>query len=1855
MSPSSNDQALLFVVHGQAVPPDATRGGPTGTGRPLGERTRVLQRVQMGALRGGAPQRLSARPGQDAVVLHIADGPSLVLHPLTAKALMQAQAPGVRAGADETAIPAQLGWPGLAPRGATRGGLGSALISAVEVITGIALEPAARLTARRLARRFDEQVTPGVHPLSAEAMATPLKGHAPLQRIPAAPADAPLLVLLHGTFSDTHGTFGKLWLHHPQRVRDLFGHYGGRVYALDHPTLSASPIDNALMLAQALPDGARVHLLTHSRGGLVGEVLARVCAHPELDEAALAPFKAEGHRDQLRALRALAAELKGRDIRVERLLRVACPARGTLLASGRLDAYVSVLKWTLELAGVPVAPQLLDFLGEVASHRTDPQELPGLQAMTPLSPLVQWLHASDAHGPLPGQLRVVAGDIEGDSVRAWVKTLLADAFYWTDNDLVVQTRSMYGGTPRAANGAQAGASFVLERGGNVTHFAYFSHPRTAQAVCDGLTQEQPAGFRAIGPLSWAGQSETGVRAAPARGEAREAARRPAVILLPGILGSHLAVHRERVWLSLRIIGGLDRLAWQGHAGEALPDGPIGAFYDKLARRLSETHELIPFGFDWRRPIEEEARRLANCMERALAAREDSGQPVRLLAHSMGGVLARTVQLERPDVWERWAQRPGARLLMLGTPNGGSFAPMQVLSGDDNFGNALVAFGLPFQDHRARQIMAAMPGFLQLQAGLLDPSLGLASSQRWTELAEQDMNTLERALTWHSEGPQRSIYRWGIPPQPVLDQARALRERLDRQAREALPGFRDRLVMVVGRSRFTPAGYEIDDDEGLVYLDRPEGGDGRVTQESALLPGVRAWRLDCAHGDLPKAERAFDAYLDLLERGETTRLEPVVATARGSPAEPTEAPTVRSRPSRQARAIDEPLLDVHALLDPENLHPAQPPAPGSAPLAITVHNRDLVFVGQTLLIGHYASSRLTGTEAVADRLLGGVPSASLAAGLYPEAPGTHQIFVNRHENPARPLSLPQPPWVVVAGLGAEGKLGSAQLVHTICQATIAWAMRLAEDPAGPPAQFELTSTLIASGGSGIHVGTSAQALAHGVREANARLAQGQWPQVSHLHINELYLDRAAEAWSALQMLAGAAQGHFRLSPLIESGPGALRRPLDSGYRGTGYDFVSAIVHDDRHGEPVITYTLDTKRARSEVRQQPLQQRLIHDLVTTASNHLTRDPQLGRTLFQLLVPQDLESSLEGTSELVLELDDRSATIPWELLDAPLDRRRDPKEPWAIRNRLVRRLRTEVFRSQVRDATIEDHALVVGEPASGPTPLAELPGARAEARAVATALLGPKGMAENEVRRLIADEDGHKPGAADIINALFERPYRVLHIAGHGEPAAARDSGPTRPALRGVVLSDGAFIGPREIEAMRVVPELVFLNCCHLAADKSASLAGADNRSELAAGLAQQLIRIGVRCVVAAGWAVADGAAAAFATTFYQRLLDGQRFMDAVQAGRVEAYRTDGTSNTWAAYQCYGDPDWVWQRAGSEADNAPLPVEQRYASVASPSALVVALESLIAQCNTGNLAPAEMVVRLRHLQQRFQEPWGGSGAIAEAFGLAWREADQLDEAVHWFEQAVRADDGSAGIRAAEQLANVLARRAWYRLRSASRSPDEMSEALWQARVDVARALDSLQALVALADSVERASLQGGTFKRLAQIERLAHERGLTPDDAACAKALACMAEHYQRAETLALRQGQDEAFHPAMNLLAADVVRGHPLDPRRVAQASDSLRRQHARAPNFWSAVADAELLILQALDQNQLAQAQAGIDAMLVDLHAHAGSSWLWKSPTDQLEFLLGLAGAGQRGTAHREAAALLLQRLRRYAGAAAGAA
>jgi CHAT domain-containing protein len=60
------------------------------------------------------------------------------------------------------------------------------------------------------------------------------------------------------------------------------------------------------------------------------------------------------------------------------------------------------------------------------------------------------------------------------------------------------------------------------------------------------------------------------------------------------------------------------------------------------------------------------------------------------------------------------------------------------------------------------------------------------------------------------------------------------------------------------------------------------------------------------------------------------------------------------------------------------------------------------------------------------------------------------------------------------------------------------------------------------------------------------------------------------------------------------------------------------------------------------------------------------------------------------------------------------------------------------------------------------------------------------------------------------------------------------------------------------------------------------------------------MGVRAVVAAGWEVDDDAAQTFAQTFYDRMLSGASFGEAVFRARKAAFDNHPLVNTWGAYQ-------------------------------------------------------------------------------------------------------------------------------------------------------------------------------------------------------------------------------------------------------------------------------------------------------------------------------------------------------------------
>jgi tetratricopeptide (TPR) repeat protein len=1799
---------ITFVIPGQMHPAGASTAPARG---------RLKASVRVGTQRdAGDVVRVTARPGEDVVVLTIANGPTLVLHPEDARDLMRAQGgSGTRSAAmasadGEVAVSPQLGWPGLeatATRGATRGWMGQALLSAFDVITGLFKDPAVTLASAAITRKVDGGVDAGVYELSSDPLPASLKGSGRKRdAVPAAADGGPLLVLVHGTFVDTISTFGKLWTMHPQTVRELFRTYSDRVYALDHPTMGESPIANALTLVRALPAGARLHLVTHSRGGLVGEVLARACGGGALTSDELAPFSDSKYSQHLKDLKALVKMAQSKGLKVERVVRVACPARGTTLASKRLDAYLSVLQWGLQLAGVPVAPHFVDFLHEVARRRADPSELPGLEAMMPESAVVAWLNRGE--DALPGELRVVAGDLEGDSIGSWVKTLLSDAFYWTDNDLVVQTRSMYGGAPRHANAAGASASFLLDRGGKVTHFNYFANDRTVGAIASALIDAAPAGFAAIGPLSWAGEDASGTRAAKAVARSRggrdqDAADRPAVFVLPGILGSNLKLDGKRIWLGFRFINGLKKLAWDPATADRFePDGPIGSSYDDLIERLADSHEVIPFAYDWRRPIEDEALRLAKAVDTALAARGASGQPVRLLAHSMGGLVARTMRLEAPETWQRMMARDGARLLMLGTPNGGSWAPMQTLSGDDTFGNALVAFGSLFDNGGAREMMAGMPGFIQLQAALLDPTLGLDKATTWQKLADDDIAALRDRSIWHDERQQLTIYEWGAPPQSVLDKAVALRRKLDAQV-ETLGTDTHKMLLVIGHAAFTPAGI-VTGADGLEYLNTPDDGDGRVTLASALLPGVRTWKIDAEHGKLPDVASAFAAYIELLNTGETRQLEAYEPVSRGgrssgAPAATTAKALVRSRPSRGLQSAQPPSIEADVLgLGSDGDERSQHARRKTAALSVTVLNGDLKFVHQPLLVGHYSSLKLTGAEHAIDKLVGGNMSRALNARLYPDAIGSHQIFGNQRTNPDNPLEMARPLAAVVVGLGQEGKLRALELVYTVRQAVLAYAQRLSEQEGGAPAHFEMAATLMGSGGTGISAGSAAQSIVQGALEGTLQMKDSNWPQLAKLTLIEQYLERASDAWRALQLQELATPNRLRLLGKVQSGPGALRRSLDSSYRGVSYDFISALpVAGGDSASPCIAYTLDTKRARTEVHAQHTQGALVRELVASGSNDANTDKRIGRTLFNLLVPVEIEPFLGGSSETVIELEAGTAVIPWELLDTNADERSGDQRPWAIRSKLIRKLRTEQFRDRVADASPDDSVLVIGEPKCDPTLYGPLPGARREAIAVAAQLTAPGcGIAADKVVSLVDQND-----AQTIINALFERRYRVVHIAGHGEPTAHG----------GVVLSGiKTYLGANEVRAMRTVPELVFLNCCHLAGRDATTTLQPYDRAAFAANIAEELIRVGVRCVIAAGWAVEDEPAEKFATAFYAALVGGGRFIDAVGSARNAAWNANRLGNTWAAYQCYGDPEWFWRREGADAQRPTQPLGDEFAGVASPPSLVLALETIATRSQYAGANPASQLDKLRYLEAEFASLWGSMGAVAEAFGVAYAGAKSVDKAIEWYRAALYAQDGSASFRAAEQFGNLLVRRA-----EKLADPDA-------AREGIEAGIGQLKRLVAVQPTIERENLLASAWKRLTMVEWRSPGRHKEAK-----AALEAAVQHYSAAEAMARKNGTENLFYPAKNCISAELrdafieKRVPKLDEARLKVVSDSLQKAVADKPDFWSVVGQSELLILAALAKGQLASAEPGVTTSLRELKTRVPAAWMWDSIYSEAQFTL----------------------------------
>jgi pimeloyl-ACP methyl ester carboxylesterase len=330
-----------------------------------------------------------------------------------------------------------------------------------------------------------------------------------------------------------------------------------------------------------------------------------------------------------------------------------------------------------------------------------------------------------------------------------------------------------------------------------------------------------------------GAAEYRQLASLARRGRRTAVADPAlrVLVVPGIMGSQLGMLRaaplphDIVWLDPLDIerGRLATLRMPGTA-RIVPLGVVLFSYLRLKLYLRAQGFAAEFhDYDWRLPVAELGRALAERVRAARPAR------VAIIAHSMGGLVARAALAHSHTGHVQ-------RLVLLGTPNCGSFAAVQAVRGTYAAVRKVARLALRTSaETLAAEVFSTFPSLYDL----------LPCGPGGIDLLD--------ARAWPVSGPQ---------PRPELLEGA-------RRARQELVPPDERFAVIVGVGQETVTAVTRRRDEFVYTLTRL--GDGTVPAASAGLAGAHTVYARVAHSDLTRDPQVAAAVADLIRRGATRRL------------------------------------------------------------------------------------------------------------------------------------------------------------------------------------------------------------------------------------------------------------------------------------------------------------------------------------------------------------------------------------------------------------------------------------------------------------------------------------------------------------------------------------------------------------------------------------------------------------------------------------------------------------------------------------------------------------------------------------------------------------------------------------------------------------------------------------------------------------------------------------------------------------------------------------------------------------------------------------------------------------------------
>jgi len=927
---------------------------------------------------------------------------------------------------------------------------------------------------------------------------------------------------------------------------------------------------------------------------------------------------------------------------------------------------------------------------------------------------------------------------------------------------------------------------------------------------------------------------------------------PMVYVLPGLMGSRIGTRGKLlddvIWLDpVEVAAGhLTRLA--------LPRGarlvPLGVMLLN-ALKLKLSLQVAGFdarfhAYDWRRGIEG----LAHDLNTRIA--NEGSREVLLVGHSMGGVVAR-VALDSD---------PGriARVVQLGSPNLGSFAPVLALRAVYPTVRKLAALDLHHNaEDLARIVFRTLPSLHEL---LPDPrlsgSLDLFDPPAWPDDAlRPDHRQLEAAAI----------------------------------ARERWPSADPRCLHIVGVRQETVTQARLHGREFHYSLEHD--GDGTVPLRLATLPGARHWFVAEKHGGLPNNGKVISAVIDLLRTGDTERLPDSTRRSRAKGSRVvTESVMRRVAPHKvrwqdlsadARRRLLEPVIspEFHGSVAAEALRP-QAPAPaataGQRVLEVRLVQGSIADANaRALVLGLFRNVDPSGASAAIDARLDGVIREHVRRRMFSASLG--QVS-NLLVAPGTLLAE----FVVLTGLGDFDDFGSDAQSFVAGNVVRSLARARVEDFA----------TVLFGAGSGVPVAAAVEqqlaGFVAGLTDAD--------PERVIRRITICEID--ARKYAALRRAAAKAAQQLSSTELrivVDEGDaspvgGSMAKPRRAAARRRDPVYLVVTLAEQGRSDYECRSSLLTAGAKAAVLSGTVRvsRKELRAQLALAESGQLEPKDLGRFgtgLGRLLLPPSVRDGLATMRlrPLVVVHDSEGSRIPWETL------RVGDVHP-ALEGGLTRRYASETLTvarwSEHRPPGTKLQVLVVVDPTL------DLPGAADEGAALSRMLRA--GGAEVELLT------GAAATRRALLRAFGSGRHDVLHFAGHG----FFDAGD--PGRSGLVCAAGEVLRGADLDGLGNLPALVFFNACEAARVRRPLRSSgrglfAFRRST---SVAEAFLGGGVANFLGTHWPVGDQAALVFSTSFYQQLLDGALLGDCVLAARQRVLEIG--SIDWADYVLYGNFDFA-----------------------------------------------------------------------------------------------------------------------------------------------------------------------------------------------------------------------------------------------------------------------------------------------------------------------------------------------------------